>query len=234
MVVICLAIFIICSILMLKNTFNRIFVSGYTTCGVDVSEYQGKIDWDTLHRENVTFAFIKATEGSSYVDPYFSDNWISAHDSGIIPGAYHFFSFDSKAETQAENFISVVPCAENSLPPVIDIEFYGKYRRAHPPNRDLVISELKYLLDCFESTYGKKPIIYATVSTYREYISGHFDDYPLWIRSVYVPAPFFVGNRWIFWQYSDKAKLSGYSGPEAHIDMNVFNGTYEELFALSQ
>lgn len=229
-----LAMCSVCLILLLQNVFNLIFVSSYPTRGVDVSEYQGQIDWDVLHRQNVSFAFIKATEGSSYVDPYFNGNWTSARDSGIITGAYHFFSFDSRAETQARNYISVVPCMENSLPPVIDIEFYGKYKRAHPTNRDLVISELQYLLDCLESAYGKKPIIYATASTYREYISGHFDDYPVWIRSVYVPASLFTGDRWTFWQYSAKAKLSGYSGPETYIDMNVFSGTYEELLALSQ
>ena len=210
MVPLCLMICIVCLILIQGRVFNRICISDYAVRGVDVSEYQGEINWDTIHNENVSFAFIKATEGSSYTDPYFDDNWSNVCESGILTGAYHFFSFDSNAETQADNYISIVPYTEDSLPPVVDIEFYGRYKRAHPTNKDLVISELSYLLDRLESTYGKRPIIYATISTYREYISGHFDDYPVWIRSVYVPASWCIGAEWTFWQYSDKTQLSGY------------------------
>ena len=229
----CLALCILCLILIQRRVITSVCTAEYAVRGVDVSEYQGQIDWNTLYNEDVSFAFIKATEGSSYTDPYFYDNWSNARKSGVLTGAYHFFSFDSKAETQADNFISTVSYTENSLPPVVDIEFYGKYKRAHPNNKDYVISELSCLLDRLESTYGKRPIIYTTISTYREYIDDCFDDYPIWIRSVYLPAVWCIGNNWIFWQYSDKAKLPGYSGPESYIDMNVFNGTYEKLVKLS-
>lgn len=234
LILICLLICIFCLILIQGRVFNRLCVSDYAVRGVDVSEYQGQIGWDTLQHEGISFAFIKATEGSSYTDPYFNDNWSNARESGVLTGAYHFFSFDSKAETQADNFITNVPYVENSLPPVVDIEFYGEYKTVHPTNKDLVISELSCLLDRLESKYGKRPIIYATTSTYREFISGHFDDYPIWIRSVYIPASWCIGDNWTFWQYSDKTRLSGYSGPEPCIDMNVFSGTYEELVQLSR
>lgn len=153
LVLLCLMISIVCLILIQGRVFNRICISDYAVRGVDVSEYQGQIDWDTLHNEDVSFAFIKASEGSSYTDPCFDDNWSNACESGILTGAYHFFSFDSKAETQADNYISIVPYTEDSLPPVVDIEFYGRYKRAHPTNKDLVISELSYLLDRLESKF---------------------------------------------------------------------------------
>ena len=86
--------------------------------GVDVSSYQGEIDWDTLSGQNIQFAFIKATEGSSHVDPFFLHNYEEASQTDLRIGAYHFFSYDSSGGTQAENFISVVPKDKNMLPPV--------------------------------------------------------------------------------------------------------------------
>ena len=77
--------------------------------GVDVSAFQGKIDWHILAGESISFAFIKATEGSGYVDDNFEDNWRKASQTDLKIGAYHFFSYDSSGLTQAENFIQTVP-----------------------------------------------------------------------------------------------------------------------------
>ena len=71
------------------------------------------------------FAFLKATEGSSLQDVRFAQNWANAQAAGVRVGAYHFFSYDSPGETQADNFISAVPVTPGALPPVVDIEFYG-------------------------------------------------------------------------------------------------------------
>lgn len=81
----------------------------YPVRGVDVSSYQGEIDWETLENQDIDFAFIKATEGSGYEDEYFQQNFQNASETGIRIGAYHFFSFDSSGITQAENFIKTVP-----------------------------------------------------------------------------------------------------------------------------
>ncbi len=78
------------------------------------------------------FAFIKATEGSSNVDEYFKANWTNAQNSGLVIGAYHFFSFDSSAETQAENYIATVGNLNGKLPPAIDFEYYGDKEKSPP------------------------------------------------------------------------------------------------------
>ena len=91
--------------------------------GVDVSTYQGEVDWASLAGQGVDFAFIKATEGSGLKDVRFAENWAGAQAAGVRPGAYHFFSYDSPGETQAQNFIETVPVTPGSLPPVVDIEF---------------------------------------------------------------------------------------------------------------
>lgn len=88
----------------------------YPVRGVDVSSYQGKIDWNVIASQGISFAFVKATEGSSLVDPCFASNYGNAAAAGLRVGAYHFFSFDSPAETQADSFIKTVPKTENMLP----------------------------------------------------------------------------------------------------------------------
>ena len=105
--------------------------------GVDVSSYQGVVDWPVLAEQGVDFAFLKATEGSALQDRQFSANWAGAFAAGIRAGAYHFLSYDSSGDAQADHFISVVPRTEGMLPPVVDIEFYGAYL-TDPPERAAV------------------------------------------------------------------------------------------------
>lgn len=198
----------------------------YPVRGVDVSRYQGVIDWNVLAAQDVTFAFIKATEGSSHQDPCFAYNWAEARNSGVYVGAYHFFSYDSSGDTQAQNFIDTVGMNEGTLPPVVDLEFYGDYYDA-PPDKAETRKTLNALLMALETYYGKKPIIYTTPRAYYSYIlGGGYGEYPMWIRDVHV-KPFV---KWSFWQYSDQGVLEGYDGvqrdqTEAFIDLNVYNGT---------
>ena len=76
----------------------------YPVRGVDVSHYQGTIDWPVLAAQDLDFAYIKATEGSSHTDEKFAENWEAAKDTGLRIGAYHFFSFDSPGESQLKHF----------------------------------------------------------------------------------------------------------------------------------
>lgn len=196
--------------------------------GVDVSSYQGDINWELLASQNIQFAFIKATEGSSHVDSRFITNYSRAAETDLRIGAYHFFSYDSKGLTQAENFISVVYPIEGMLPPVIDVEFYGD-KESNLPDRETTRLELSALLHTIEDYYGVKPILYATEKSYRLYIAGSFDDYDIWIRNVFSEPTSDLGRNWTFWQYTNRAQLEGYIGEERFIDMNVFQGTEEEF-----
>lgn len=137
LILICLLICIFCLILIQGRVFNRLCVSDYAVRGVDVSEYQGQIGWDTLQHEGISFAFIKATEGSSYTDPYFNDNWSNARESGVLTGAYHFFSFDSKAETQADNLSRMFPMWRTRCHRLLILSFTANTKRYIPPIRIL-------------------------------------------------------------------------------------------------
>ncbi len=200
-------------------------ISRFPVLGVDVSNYQGDINWNELQNQNVNFAFIKATEGSSHVDESIRRNLSRAAETDIKISAYHFFSFDSAGETQADNFISTVGKDEIELPPVVDIEYYAD-KQQNKPSQEETEAILLPLLEKLEKNYGKKPVIYTTLSVYLRYIKGNFEDYPLWIRSVNFEPDLI---NWKFWQYCDHGELSGYKGDEKYIDLNVYNGSMEDF-----
>lgn len=227
---------VLCAAALLTLTLAALFYSGvlwfnmpsaeeYPVRGVDVSHYQGEIDWTVLSQENITFAFIKATEGSSTLDAYFAQNWEQARQTDLYVGAYHFFSFDSAGQTQAENFIAAVPVCENTLPPVIDLEYYGD-KVDNPPSYESVHAQLRVLIDRLTEHYGAVPIIYTTEACMERYLSEETYGCPIWLRDV-LSKP--QRTDWTFWQYSNFGRLDGYSGEEERIDLNVYCGT-EEAF----
>ena len=205
----------------------------YPIKGVDVSHYQGEIDWKVLSDQNIRFAYIKATEGSSYVDDAFADNYAQARKTELKVGAYHFFSFDSPGSSQAEHFIRTVEAFEGMLPSVVDVEFYGD-KKEHPPDADKVETELLEYLKRVEQAYDRKPVIYATLEAWELYIKGRFDEYPLWIRDIWKEPVLEsdsedgVGQGWTFWQYTNRGRMKGFSGEEEFIDLNVFYGNEEQ------
>jgi len=206
---------------------NGFSAGKYDVKGVDVSSYQGEIDWDILSTQDISFAFIKATEGSSFVDKKFAYNFEEAGKSSLAVGAYHFFSYDSEGKTQAENFINTVVPFEGMLPPVIDVEFYGD-KAVNPPDRAEVEKQLKIMLNLLEEHYGQKPVIYATEKSYELFLAGDYEEYDIWIRNVISKPELSDDRAWTFWQYTNRESFEGYNGDEKYIDVNVFNGSLEE------
>lgn len=211
-----------------KICINDCFAKRYPLKGIDVSHYQGKIQWKQLENQDIDFAYIKATEGSSHIDSRFHENWKAAEETKLLTGAYHFFSFDSPAQTQADLYIKTVGNLSGKLIPAIDVEYYGN-KEKNPPSKKDVVRELKVLLEILENHYNTKPVIYTTYKVYHRYIKNEFTEYPLWIRNVYYPPSFDIGKKWTFWQYRDTAVLKGYKGKEPYIDLNVFWGSKEDL-----
>lgn len=116
--------------------FNRPSEAEYPVRGVDVSAYQ-EIDWGTIAAQGIDFAYVKATEGSAWVDPYFAANFEGAIEAGFRVGTYHFFSFDSAWRTQTEAFISAVPVRDVTLPSAVDLELYGSYMSDPKPSDEV-------------------------------------------------------------------------------------------------
>lgn len=194
----------------------------YSIRGVDVSSYQGDIDWKTLASQDLSFAYIKATEGTSHVDKKFAQNWKNARATDLRVGAYHFMSFETSGEKQAQNFIDTVEKKRDALPPVIDVEYYGSYT-ASTVTQDTVDAVLAPLEKKLRRRYGKKPVIYTTPAIYNSFIRGKYDN-DIWIAdSSFSQLP--GGADWTFCQYSFTGILNGYSGGVKHIDLDVWHGS---------
>jgi lysozyme len=193
----------------------------YSIHGIDVSSYQGKIDWkmvksmkeDSVH---ITFAFIKATEGVSSVDAYFQRNWREAPKAGIVCGAYHYFIPRKSGSWQASFFLQTVKFDDGDLPPVVDVEDLS----GQTPEK--MRKELKDFILHVEKKTGVKPIIYSGLVFYKDYLKGYFEGYPLWIAHYYQQElKAGASTKWHFWQHSDKARINGISHV---VDFNAFQG----------
>lgn len=199
---------------------NRWIISDKDVVGVDISEYQADVDMEKLQEQGVEFIYMKATEGSGHVDGCFAQNWENARECGIPAGAYHFFSFDSPGEQQAENYINTVGSLDGKMIPAIDVEYYAD-KKENPPEKDDVVRELRAFIAVLEKEYGVKPLIYCSGEIYDKYLAKNFGEYPRWVRSIYYPVTFEAGSDWVVWQYCDTAELEGYNGGERCIDLNV-------------
>ena len=190
--------------------------------GVDVSRWQGNINWQKLRAQGANFAYIKATDGGDHLDPMFMKNWRGADAAGLKRGAYHFFYWCRTAGEQADWFIRNVPRVQGALPPVIDVEWNGESSCKRRPSREKVLEKMQVFMDKLERHYGQRPIIYTSPDFYRDNLRGAFLDYPFWLRAVAAhPSKVYPGRNWLFWQYSGSGLSHGVSG---RIDLNVFHG----------
>jgi lysozyme len=208
-----------------------------TVPGIDVSYWDAGIDWPKVRATGQRFIFAKATEGDFYSDPTFDDNWFGAKSAGLLRGAYHFFRCNVDARKQADYFINYVRTVKDDgeLPPVLDLESNDGQKK------EKIIPAVKLWLDRVEAAFGKKPIIYSGQYFLQDYLSeagggppAWAKDYPLWLAQYpnqYVEGskPFLPRGwfRWTIWQYSEKGRVNGIN---ADVDMNLFNGTLEELY----
>ncbi|TPJ54714.1 MULTISPECIES: GH25 family lysozyme [unclassified Mesorhizobium] len=190
--------------------------------GVDVSRWQGNVNWEKLRAQGANFAYIKATDGGDHLDPMFTRNWRNADAAGLKRGAYHFFYWCRTAGEQADWFIRNVPRVEGALPPVIDVEWNGESSCKRRPSREKVLEKMQVFMDKLERHYGQRPIIYTAPDFYRDNLRGEFLDYSFWLRAVAQhPSKVYPGRKWLFWQYSGSGLSHGVTG---RIDLNVFHG----------
>jgi lysozyme len=192
--------------------------------GIDVSNWQGDIDWNKVRAAGTQFAFIKATEGGDYLDAKFRQNWYGAKRAGIPRGAYHMLFWCRSAREQALWFVRNVPPDADALPPVLDLE-WNHHSRSCPQNAppEVALEKVKIILEVMESHTGKRPIIYTDVAFHRDVLEGELAGYNFWLRSVAAePHEIFRNRPWLFWQFTTTGHVPGIDVP---VDRNVFNGT---------
>jgi lysozyme len=194
----------------------------YTIRGIDVSRHQGEIQWSRVEASGIRFAFIKATEGTNYVDPYFAVNWDEAADHKIVRGAYHFMRPRMDGKAQALHFLRHVRLALGDLPPVLDLEVTDGVSAA------AIRREALEWLETVEAATGMKPIVYTLPHFANSYLGGKLARYPLWVVDLTLlwPSPSKGWVGWSFWQYSHTGSVDGISGD---LDLDIFGGSEVEF-----
>jgi lysozyme len=212
------------------NMYARVCASGTVTKGIDVSYYQGTINWTSVANSGIKFAFIRVSDGTGFHDPKFTSYWAGAHNAGIIRGAYQFFRPAQSVSGQANLLISALGghYTPGDLPPVLDVEDAGGESAA------TVASKIRQWVDQVKGTLGVDPIIYTGKYFWRDQVGGptSFVHNALWIAQYTslcpdLPAPW---ARWTFWQNTETGSVSGISG---QMDLDQFNGTLADLQAFA-
>ncbi|MBO7417577.1 MAG: glycoside hydrolase family 25 protein [Bacteroidaceae bacterium] len=203
----------------------------YQVHGIDISHYQGEVDWPSLASSQndpefpLRFVFMKATEGGDLTDDTFQHNFQRAKDYGFVRGAYHYFIPTTDARKQAQFFINQVNLGPGDLPPVLDVEISPKRK-----NQQQFTQNIKTWLDVVEAYYGVKPILYASYKFKEKYLNDTiFNRYSYWIAHYYVDSVRYQG-RWDFWQHTDAGTVPGI---KEQVDLNVFNGNLEQLLDMT-
>lgn len=192
--------------------------------GIDVSQYQGTIDWDNVEaieeQFELKFVVVRATAGSNKLDSKFKKNWRNLTESLYIQGAYHYYRPDENSTEQANNFIENVKLRKGHLPPILDIEKMPKGQ-----SMDKLKEGLQNWLTIVEKHYGIKPIIYSGEKYYEDFLQKDFPGYQFWIAN-YNPWKEKIHDDYLMWQFTEKAQLHGI---DELVDVNVFNGNVDDL-----
>lgn len=186
----------------------------YPVSGIDVSAHNGEIDFAAVKKSGVDFVFIKASEGETFRDKKFADNYERAMESGLVVGAYHYFRFDNEGVMQAMNLCQALGDRRPPLGVAIDIEFENNASITNPME---IVENLSAMLD-YLKLKGLPIVLYSNKEGYYEFIADYFSDYPLWICS-FSDTP--IEADWTFWQYSHSGKVPGVNGK---VDLDIFCG----------
>lgn len=193
--------------------------SGYHVHGIDISQYQGKINWDKLCSPqdsdiHISFVYMRATMGMRK-DKRFKENWKASTQHKLKKGAYLYFHPNKDGVKQAELFIRSVGSIANCLPPVVDIE------KTHLTDRILLKKRLQACLNTLHNYYGIRPVIYTYTTFYRDFLGESFDQYPLWIAHYERDdKPDYIQRKWDIWQHSERGRIAGVS---ELVDFDVLN-----------
>jgi GH25 family lysozyme M1 (1,4-beta-N-acetylmuramidase) len=203
--------------------------------GMDVSGYQPGVDWSAAYANGARFAYVKATEGTSYTNPEFSSQYTGSYDVGMIRGAYHFAHPDSSSGTaQADFFVDHGggwSSDGKTLPPALDIEYNPSGATCYGLSASSMVSWIRAFSDEVHARTSKYPMIYTTFdwwSTCTGNSSAFAATNPFWIAKYSSTAPTSLPagtSYWTMWQYASSGTFPG--------DQDTFNGSYAQLQALA-
>ncbi|MFB9906318.1 lysozyme [Allokutzneria oryzae] len=200
--------------------------------GIDVSGHQGNVNWQAYWNQGKRFAYVKATEGTGYKNPYFAQQYNGSFNVGMIRGSYHFaLPNRSSGAAQANYFVNNGGGWSGdgkTLPGALDIEYNPYGATCYGLSQAAMVSWIKDFSDTYRSRTGRYPTIYTSTSWWSQ-CTGNRGDFsktnPLWVAR-YAASVGPLPHAWGFytiWQYS-----------ESPIDQNSFNGAYDRLQALAR
>jgi lysozyme len=206
--------------------------------GIDVSNHNGDIDWRQVAADGKKFTFVLATDGTSFTNPRYGEQYHGAKDAGLIAGAYHFARpGSSSAEEQAERFLDTADYQADgrTLPPVLDLEVDPKAGGCYGLSVDQMQQWTKTFNEKVKERTGKDAIIYANPSFWRECMgsSDAFGNHALWLASYDVDNPAVPNGfgDWDFWQYTSKGKVAGIN---TNTDLNKYKEGLARLERLAR
>lgn len=200
----------------------------YPVVGIDVSAHNGPVDFErALRDDSVSFVYLKATEGATFQDRLFVDNYRRARKSGMAVGAYHFFRFDMAGHLQALNFLNAIHGRELDLPVAIDVESWTNPDDVAP---EVVRSRLREMINYLEAR-DYRVMVYTNKRGYDNYFpEGTGAGTDLWICSLtdidQEGDDGFNRQPWVIWQHNHRGSIAGVDG---HVDVNTFNGSRSDF-----
>lgn len=186
--------------------------------GIDVSAHQGRIDWTSVAKDDIEFAYVKATEGADFIDDRFEENWAAVDEAGLDRGAYHFFTLCTPGDEQAENFLQIAPPDPHALAPAVDLELAGNC--SDRPRRSDVLNELRNFIERVEHAWRQELVLYLGNDFESFYKVRAPLDRPLWLRR-FLMRP---DEGWLIWQLHGYARVDGVSGG---VDLDVMRAPQE-------
>lgn len=208
---------------------GRVCADGATLQGIDVSYWQGTIDWQKVAGAGVDFAYIRLSYGDVFRDPKFDANWQGALAAGVARGAYQFFKPSQSTDEQAQMMIDALADMQaGDLPPVLDVEVTDGSSKA------AVAAKVKSWVGQVQAATGVTPIVYSGSYFWRDDVGGAKDESadPFWIAQYTTKCPSLPlpWQRWTLWQYSNRGSIAGIHG---YVDLDKFNGGLDDLRALA-
>ncbi|MEV6105225.1 lysozyme [Streptomyces sp. NPDC051940] len=205
-----------------------------TVEGVDVSSHQGNVAWSTLWNSGVRWAYVKATEGNYYTNPYFAQQYNGSYNIGMIRGSYHFATpNDSSGYNQANYFVDHGGGWSGdgkTLPGALDIEYNPYGATCYGKTQSAMVTWIRDFINQYKARTGRWAVIYTTTNWWTQ-CTGNYGGFavnnPLWIAK-YSTSPGTLPAGWSFytmWQYTSTGPTVG--------DHNKFNGAYDRLQALA-
>lgn len=190
--------------------------------GIDISHFQGDVNWQKVQNANIAFVYDKATQGIHFTDPDYVENKKGAHAFSLLHGSYHFYTSDQGGKEQADHFIEVIDYGPGDMPPMLDLE-----QASIKGNVDIPVLQKEILiwLKEVENKLGVKPIIYTNHPFGNRYLNyTDFGEYELWIAEYGVKKPkipnVWKDKGWLIWQRTDRGTIEGVVG---EVDHDLFN-----------